>query len=196
MICVNSVSIDLLVIYRPPLNCINRFFTGFTSLLERLASSTKKTRLIGDFNIHVDNVEENIPALFSSFFKSFGWCQHAKSHTHTEGHTLDLILSRMTDNLISSCNVGGIFSDHLAIAVLVRAHRPVRSRKSITFRSIKKIDTAAFRSDLLELPLIQDPAEDVDEQRVDGAIRLRAGVFTGQTCTLKKSVITIRPEKF
>jgi hypothetical protein len=26
MFCVNSVFIDLLVIYRPPLNCINRFF--------------------------------------------------------------------------------------------------------------------------------------------------------------------------
>ncbi len=144
MLCVNSVSIDLLVIYQPPLNCINRFFTEFTSFLERLASSTKKTLLMGDFNTHVDNVNENVPALFSSLLKSFGWCLHAKGPTHTEGHTLDLILSRVTDNLISSCNVGGIFSDHLAIELLVRAHRPVRSRKSIIFRSIKKIYTAAL----------------------------------------------------
>ena len=118
-LCVYSVSIDLRVIYRPPLNCINRFFTEFTSLLEHRASSTKKTLLIGDFNIHVDNVDGNVPAQFSSIFKSFGWCQHAKGPTHTEGHTLDIILSRVTDNLISSCNVGGIFSDHLAIEVLV-----------------------------------------------------------------------------
>jgi hypothetical protein len=187
MFCVNSVSIDFLVIYRPPLNCINRFFTEFTSLLERLSSSTKETMPMGDFNIHVDNVDENVQALLSSLLKSFGWCQHAKGPTHTEGHTLDLILSRVTDNLISSCNVGGIFSDHLSIEVLVRADRPVRSRKSIIFRSIKKIYATTFRSDLLELPLIQDPADDVIElmEQYDRGL----ASLLDKHAPLKKSVI-------
>jgi hypothetical protein len=109
MLCVNSVSIDLLVIYRPPLNCINRFFTEFNSLLERLPPSTKKTLLMGDFNIHVDNVDENVPALFSSLLKSFGWCQHAKGPTHTEGHTLDLFF-RVWPTTCSLVAMSAVFS--------------------------------------------------------------------------------------
>jgi hypothetical protein len=43
LLCVNSIYIDLLVIYRPPLNSISLFLEEFSSLLERLASSTTKT---------------------------------------------------------------------------------------------------------------------------------------------------------
>jgi hypothetical protein len=35
--------------------------------------------------------------------------------------------------------------------------------KSSLSDQYKKIDTAAFRSDLLELPLVQDPADDGEE---------------------------------
>jgi hypothetical protein len=135
MLCVNS-SIDLLVIFRPPLNCINRFFTEFFSLLELDSPLLKRLCLWVILTFTLTMWTKTFQLCCSTLFKSFGWCQHAKGPTHTEGHTLDLILLRVTDNLISSCNFGGIFSDHLAIEVLVRAHRPVRSRKIITFRSI------------------------------------------------------------
>jgi hypothetical protein len=37
---VSTIYTDILVIYRPPLNSISLFLEEFTSLLERLASST------------------------------------------------------------------------------------------------------------------------------------------------------------
>ena len=56
--CVNSVRIYLMVIYRPLLQCVKLFLEEFSSLLEWLASSTVKTLIAGDFNIHVDRANE------------------------------------------------------------------------------------------------------------------------------------------
>ena len=161
LLCVHSIYIDLLVIYRPPLNSISLFLEEFTSLLERLAPSTTKTLIVGDFNIYLDK-SSSVPEEFCSLIRSFGWVQHAEGPTHTDGHTLDLVISRAADNLVASCDVAGIFSDHLAINIVVRAHRLVRPRKKISFRSIKKIDMEAFRLDLIDLPLITNPAAEVD----------------------------------
>lgn len=43
LLFVNSICIDLLVIYYPPLNGISLFLEDFNSLLQRVASSTTKT---------------------------------------------------------------------------------------------------------------------------------------------------------
>jgi len=110
MLCDHSIYIDLLVIYRPPLHSISLFLEEFTSLLERLASSTTKTIIVGDFNIHLDQ-DKSFPEEFSSLIGSFGWIQHADGPTHIGGHTLDLVISRAADNLVASCTVAGFFSD-------------------------------------------------------------------------------------
>ena len=112
LLSVCSIYIDLLVIYRPPLNSISLFLEEFTSLLERLASSATKTIIVGDFNIHFEKKRtSSIPEKFSSLIGSFGWIQHAEGPTHTDGHTLDLVISRAADNLVASCDVAGLFSD-------------------------------------------------------------------------------------
>ncbi len=65
------------------------------ALLKRLASSTTKTIIVGDFNIHLDKKKRSsVPEEFSSLIASFGWIQHAEGPTHTDGHTLDLVISR------------------------------------------------------------------------------------------------------
>ena len=58
-----------------------------------------------------------------SLLDSFGMEQHADGPTHIRGHTLDLVISRATDNLVQSCEVGSFVSDHNAsVAALGHPH--------------------------------------------------------------------------
>jgi hypothetical protein len=66
----------------------------------------------------------------------------------------------------------------MAVNTVPHAHRPIRPKRVITFRRLKSIDTEAFRSDLLSLPLINDPAGDFD--------RLLTQYNTGLVCVLEK----------
>ena len=158
-------------------------------------SSATKTIIVGDFNIHFEKKRtSSVPEEFSSLIGSFGWIQHAEGPTHTDGHTLDLVISRAADNLVASCEVAGLFSDHLAIDVVVRAHRPVRPRKKISFRSIKKIDMEAFRLDLIDLPLIANPAADVDGLIDQYNVGLAS--LLEKHAPLRQREITVRPENF
>ena len=70
----------------------------------------------------------------------------------------------------------------------------LRMCKSSTSPTLLKIDTAAFRSDLLELPLIQDPADDVNELMEQSDQGLTS--LLDKHAPLRKSVITIQPENF
>ena len=195
LLCVNPIYIDLLVIYRPPLNSISLFLEEFSSLLERLASSTTKTIIVGDFNIHLDKKKSSsVAEEFCSLIGSFGWFQHAEGPTHTDGHTLDLVISRAADKIVARCNVAGLFSDHLAINIVVRAHRPVRRRKKISFRSIKKINMEAFRLDLIDLPLITNPAAEVDGLIDQYNVGLAS--LLDKHAPLRQREITVRPENF
>ncbi len=56
-----------------------------------------------NFNIHFEkqNYCKSVPAEFFSVFGSFRWNQHYIGSTHTEENTLDLVIARTTDRLIS-----------------------------------------------------------------------------------------------
>jgi hypothetical protein len=131
---------------------------------------------------------------FCSLIRSFGWVQHAEGPTHTDGHTLDLVISRAADNFVASCDVAGIFSDHLAINIVVRAHRLVRPRKKISFRSIKKIDMEAFRLDLIGLPLITNPSPEVDGLIDQYNVGLTS--LLDKHAPLRQREITVHPKNF
>jgi hypothetical protein len=57
--------------------------------------------ILGDFNIHVD-VADNLDSIkFLDMLESVGLQQHVKHPTHVGGHTLDLIITRQIDRIIS-----------------------------------------------------------------------------------------------
>ena len=70
--------------------------------------------LIGDFNIHIDNMTDGNAKEFSSLLHMLGLWQHVKEPTHFRGHILDLVISKCVD--ISSVGVIDLaLSDHFCI---------------------------------------------------------------------------------
>jgi hypothetical protein len=170
----------------------HQFLPDFSAFLEHLADSSGNLLIVGDFNIHVDVSSDPLVKKFNSISKMHRLRQHVLSSTHLGGHILDLVLSRESDNFVADCFVKGVISDHLAVNSVLRARRPIRPQRIITFRRLKSIETEAFRADLLSLPLINDPADDVDS--------LLTQYNTGLVCELEKNapllkkLVTIRPD--
>ena len=89
--------------------------------------------------------------------------QHVKGGTHTRGHTLDLVISRLSDKLISEDFISDLISDHFAVVTVVRAHQPVVPMKSISFRSTSAIMLDRFESVIAKIPFVVSPSDSLDD---------------------------------
>jgi hypothetical protein len=119
---------------------------------------------------------------------------HVKEATHVHGHTLDLVLSRKSDNLVSDAFVSELISDHFTVISVLLAHRPGWSvpRKVVSFRSLSSIDVDQLMADLKLIPMIAEPSSTMEgliEQYIIGV----AGVINSHAPTKIKSFV-IRPE--
>ena len=100
---------------------------------------------------------------------------------HKKGHTLDLIISRSDDELISECSVlPSLGSDHNLIDCLIDYAKPSPLRVRSTVRNFKKMNKIDFSNDLnavvnaLELRGTVDEMLQQLDSSVDGVLDARA----------------------
>ena len=69
-----SLTLNLYVIYRFPNTSVLMFCTELDTVLERnILDTTGKLVLLGDFNIHMDVVDDSDTITFNDFLDSFIW---------------------------------------------------------------------------------------------------------------------------
>ena len=84
--------------------------------------------------------------------------------THIHGHWLDLVITRSTCDNIQMLTVPDSLSDHHMVIVGVNFSRTlVQSKHNVSYRPIQKIDTDAFKADILKSDLIIDPKGDLSD---------------------------------
>ena len=138
-------NILLVNIYRPPNASISCFLTEFASLLEQVCLNKHRLFITGDFNIHVDNENDNTAKRFSNILDIFSLSQHVKSPTHTSGHTLDLVITRKDDPPYTQPMPGLLISDHFCVTCSLDLKATSPETKTISFRKIKGINIDDFR---------------------------------------------------
>jgi len=187
---INSSTILLVLIYRPPNSSHVSFLVEFGQFLDHLINVRGNLIIVGDFNIHVDDRYSTFAEDFSSVLVSHDLVQHVNEATHIDNHTLDLVISR--SNLVSRCYASDLISDHIAVHWSIKAHRPLRPRKWVSFRNLKAIDTLSFEEDLLALPVITEAADNLE----DLLTQYNEGLSSvlGKHAPLVKRRTTIRPE--
>jgi hypothetical protein len=75
--------------------------------------------------------------------------QSVKGPTHDKGHTLDLVLYRPTDGILSKTTVDqNLKSDHLAVVCKLNIPKPQIDPVTFSFRPIREIDPSSFKSDV------------------------------------------------
>ena len=106
-----SHNLRIIVIYRPPYSEEHRvttstFFPEFADYVGTILLSKEELLILSDFNIHIDVVGDSDAHKLSDFFESVGLQQHVEQYTHVQGHTLDLVISRRSDNIIGHSPLG------------------------------------------------------------------------------------------
>ena len=164
-----SVSLTVVMIYRPPPSNMNRvtttmFLDEFNDLLEEVVSSKGELLIVGDFNFHWDSMHDNNEASkMMDVLVSMNLKQHVIKPTHTSGHTLDLVISRTANPLVQSTYVGSFISDHAAVHCHLNINRQSHQKQELIYRKTKIINHIKFAEDIQASELILNPKTDLDE---------------------------------
>ena len=158
----------LVVVYRPQRTqnhqqTASLFIYEFSSYLELLVSDPSRLLITGDFNFHVDDEQNWEAQAFMELISSFDLVQHVAGSTHERGHTLDLVLSRASDDLVSNvATTEYLPSDHAAVTCSLSTRKPDPVKLRITTRKIDAIDVDTFCRDILESELYTHPSSDLN----------------------------------
>ena len=88
-----SHCINLAIIYRPPDRSFQQFLDELYDYMERNINTTGKLLLTGDFNIKMNDEQNQETAKFLNFLESFRLVNHVHFKTHCQENTLDLVIS-------------------------------------------------------------------------------------------------------
>ena len=121
---------------------VNHFLPELSTFL--LVITRSSLIMIGDFAFHVIDVKNTTAKKFLALLYSLNLTQHVMHNINSPMHTLDLIITRSNESKIPIYNPH--VSGHEAILFDPCPKKRVLSAKMIQYRSLSKIDIAAFIS--------------------------------------------------
>ena len=127
-------TITIHVIYRYPNSCTLNFCNELVQIAEStINSGGKKTIFTGDFNIHVDQVDTPETITFNDVLDSLNLKNYVGFPTHTQQHTLDLMIDDRDNPIINSTEKGHLLSDHNFVHAFLKVVKiPPRTKPSLT----------------------------------------------------------------
>jgi hypothetical protein len=157
------------LLYRPPPSkqnglTTNQFFNEFSDLLDCTTTSSGKLLLCGDFNFHWDNQQHSDTMHMKDILESAGLQQLVSGPTHTSGHTIDWILTRESENLVSKTEISHLISDHHMIHCSLSLFKPPLPQIVQSYRCYKAINLDELQSEIEQSDLIKEPAETLDSK--------------------------------
>ena len=148
-----SKKYTIVVIYRSESSHNHKYkMTTFFKELRELLShyNTCKNDLIitGDFNIHVNDLDNPRTSKFMDILDTFNLVQHIHEPTHELGNTLDLIITRKTSRMTEFHVDSQLSSDHNNIIFKLDFKKPSPMKKIVTNRKLKSIHKENFKNDI------------------------------------------------
>ena len=76
--------------------------------------------LLGDFNIYINDENDNEAGIFMDTMIVLGFNQHVSFPMHRAGNILDLVFTETCNSIeVKSCRPGPILSDHIGVEIVV-----------------------------------------------------------------------------
>ena len=153
--------LNILGIYRPPDSSIPRFLDIFTELIVDIVTSNMNLVVLGDFNIHVNKIDDPNAGIFLDTMTALGMKQHVTGPTHRSGNCLHLIFTEeMSKTKTIECSHSMFVSDHSSIQCILNIPKESCTRKEITYRNVKDVDLSQR---VREMSLEDIKTENLDE---------------------------------
>ena len=145
----SNSSFKLFVVYRPPSLPIANFFTEFESLLELQIASNIDLFFTGDFNIHIEDLNDCNTRHFLKLLNTFDLLQHVTCPTHDSGHTIDLLITNASSKFtICPFMLDTYISDHKTVCIDLDLPKPTVHKTTFSCRQLKKINISEFNKDI------------------------------------------------
>ena len=126
----SSKNITFVVVYRLCELAPSLFLTEFYDFLEMIFVKNSNIIILGDFNLHVNDVFNPEVIQFHSILSSFGLNQLVDQPTHIAGNTLDLVITNQFESKIKDIKVDNVSSsDHASIFFKVSFEFNVSEKK-------------------------------------------------------------------
>lgn len=128
----------MVVIYRPPPSSKNKlitaeFFNEFAKLTKEPTNFYRPLLIAGDFNFHIDNIDNADARNFLDFLESANMTQHVTGSTHSKGDALHIIITRSDENLAYDVQIlPDFFSDHKVVTCKLDCPKPPASKILVT----------------------------------------------------------------
>ena len=163
-------TLTCIVIYRPPYSATNqetvsKFVDEFTVWLASISGSFSNMIVLGDFNININDKNDNEAGIFVDTMIALCFNQHVSFPTHRAGNTLDLVFTETCNSIeVKSCTPGPILSDHTTVVIVVTKSTQYIQSKLIKYRKLRDININQLYNDLEVSDIINGPIDDmVDE---------------------------------
>ena len=168
----HSNSVTCIAIYRQPYSSTNqetvtKFLDKFKECLANILGSFSNMIALGDFNVHINDENDNEAGMFEDTLTALGFNQHVTFPTHWEGNILDLVFTDRYNSIKATlCRPGPIRSDHMVVDIAMAQPSQPIEKKLIKYRKLKEIDINQLNRDL-EVPdtvtgSIDDMVEDLE----------------------------------
>ena len=161
MISYLSSRLRIVVVYRPSPSRKNQlnvtlFLEEFSSFLEKVVTTTEPLVIVGDFNFHLDNEDDQSAALFQDLLGAFNLIQHVQDSTQKFGHTLDLMTTRAGEEPVRNVRVSHpATSNHCAVhSETLCLIKPSFEKRTITYRKLCSLDSDLFIQDIMNSTLM------------------------------------------
>ena len=144
---VHHTSITLVSIYYLPYNNRTKvtnaeFLDEYTDWIAETSANEKNLVICGDYNMHVNNPNDEDAVSFLETNEALGLKQHVAFATHTSENTSDLIFTEINGGKgVADCIPDSYISDHCHVLCKLSLKREDIQRKTITYRKLTDIDT-------------------------------------------------------
>ena len=125
--------------------------------MSHCAISISELVIMGDANLHLDDMTLRNTKTFLHILESSGLQQHIHEPTHHIGHTLDVIISRDTIGILTDVEVADIglchenevaIRDHYVVTSTLKHAMPRAAKQLVNYRKLQSIDIPSFCEDI------------------------------------------------
>ena len=118
---------EILGIYHPPPKQDQTIFLDeITELPSVKLPNMENAIILGDFNMHIEDPNDNHCKIFVDMMEALGLKQHLVKSTHQKGNILDLIFTKITSQIkVSQLDMLDFISDHQLISATIDVKKDV-----------------------------------------------------------------------
>ena len=156
-------------LYHPPLgntrNTPARFLDQVSELVQYLFTIHKNLVLLGDFNIHINRLDNQDTQAYIDTMEALGLVHHINQPTHQLGNTLDLIYTESLEPIpVSHAFTSNFISDHCLVGIELEMRKQQVRIESSKTRNYKNFSTSSFETSFNDSTILAVEVEALERE--------------------------------